>query len=366
MFDIDFYQNAFTLKTAPEQGVKPNPSKKFLQAYLETCRNKKQPYVFDIETTNACNMRCKMCPRSMMTRPIKTMDMKLFENIITQLKPHSGMRWKRWEHFVEETYGIGKNEMSVNHFFLYVIPRAIVLHGYGDPLLDKHMPQRIRMLADKGIDTYFSTNPGSINIPVVEKIFESGLNYLKFSIDAISESRQKEIRGNATNFKKGLEDILTLLRMVEEHSYRTKIVITMIDLDATSKHDYNTLLDIFEGQDVYIYLKGQDQQWLNKNDETEKSIHWSEICQHPWASMSIRAGGEVVACPFDYNDELVLGDAKSEWLKDIWNGISYSVLRENHTKLAKTGDYTCNKTNLPFIWKKCLERCDMKRVADYV
>jgi len=83
----------------------------------------------------------------MMTRAVETMDMGLFEKIIGQIRPFSESEWRQWESFARERYGIDKLDMSENHFFLYVIPKVLVLHGYGDPLLDKHMPERVKLLA---------------------------------------------------------------------------------------------------------------------------------------------------------------------------------------------------------------------------
>ncbi len=79
----------------------------FLQK-MEEFRNP-EPVVYNIETTNACNMRCEMCPRTtMMTRPIETMSAELFNNVIRQLKPWTEEQWQTWETFVEEKYKIPK------------------------------------------------------------------------------------------------------------------------------------------------------------------------------------------------------------------------------------------------------------------
>ena len=110
------------------------------------------PVVYNIETTNACNMRCKMCPRTtMMTRRVTSLDMHTYKQIIAQIEPHSQSGLAAWETFVENYYGVPKNDMSENHFFLYIIFKVLVLHGYGDPLLDKDMPERIRLLSERNI-----------------------------------------------------------------------------------------------------------------------------------------------------------------------------------------------------------------------
>jgi predicted alpha/beta-fold hydrolase len=134
----------------------------YLVNQLESFRSH-EPVVYNIETTNACNMRCEMCPRTtIMTRPIETMKPELFKKVIDQLQPFSSDQLSRWEDFVVRNYGIKKDEMNENHYFLYVIPRVIVLHGYGDPLLDKSMPQYVKWMTEKGWKVIFpATRPTS-------------------------------------------------------------------------------------------------------------------------------------------------------------------------------------------------------------
>ena len=162
MIDIEFYMKVYDLKKRLMNGEKM--PRAFLEEQFEAFRSP-DPVVYNIETTNACNMRCEMCPRTtMMTRPIETMSPELFKRVIDQLKPFSTEQLNRWEKFVTENYGIHKNDMSENHFFLYVIPRVIVLHGYGDPLLDKNMPQYVKWMTERGLESYFSCNPANINM----------------------------------------------------------------------------------------------------------------------------------------------------------------------------------------------------------
>ena len=40
----------------------------------------------------------------------------------------------------------------------------MVLHGYGEPLLDQNLPGYVEYLAAKGIPTYFSCNPANIDV----------------------------------------------------------------------------------------------------------------------------------------------------------------------------------------------------------
>ena len=67
------------------------------------------------------------------------------------------------------------------------------------------------------------------------------------------------------------------------------------------------LIKAFSGLDVYIYLKSEDCQWYRKDYHGTESIHWQEVCKHPWMTMTIKSNGEVAMCMEDFNNEIVFG-----------------------------------------------------------
>lgn len=350
MIDIHFYMRVHELMLRILNGGRLNKNEVFDQ--FEAFR-REEPVVYNIETTNACNMRCKMCPRTtMMTRGIETIKKETFINIINQLRPWKEGEWKEWETFVEKQYGITPIDMSENHFYLYIIPKVIQLHGYGDPLLDKNMPEYIKILSNKGFVSYFSCNPANINMEKTREMFECGLDYIKYSIESVDDERHKEIRGSASNFSESYENILKLLEIKKENNYHTTIIITMLDLNNSwQQEEYEKLEKGFKGLDVYIYLKSEDQQWYREDYHGTKSVHWTEICKHPWMSMTIKSNGEAAMCMEDFNNEIILGDANNESLYDIWNGDKYNQFRRDHFDLKRE--------------IKCSEECDMKVVGEY-
>ncbi|MDD5689330.1 MAG: radical SAM protein [Caldisericia bacterium] len=351
MIDINFYRKFDGIRAWIEKGEKFDKNELF--NLLEELRNKK-PIIYNIETTNACNMRCKMCPRTtMMTRKIETITKDLFIRIVEQIKPHEETDWQEWEKFVQKRYGIPSNSMGENHFFLYIIPRVIQLHGYGDPLLDKNMAEYVKILREKGFKSYFSCNPANIDINQTVKMFENGLDYIKYSIESVNDAKHKQIRGEASNFTDSYKKILQLLDIKAQKKYKTVIVITMLDLHQEGQfEEFERLKEKFKGCDVYIYFKSEDQQWYRKDYHGTKSIHWSEFCKHPWMSMTIKSNGEAAMCMEDYNNEIILGDTKTETLYDIWNGKKYRKLRKDHLNLT------------PGI--KCIERCDMVLIGKFI
>jgi radical SAM protein with 4Fe4S-binding SPASM domain len=351
MFDIEFYMKVYDLKKRLMNGEKMD--RDFLVDKLESYRSR-EPVVYNIETTNACNMRCEMCPRTtIMTRPVETMKPEMFKRVIDQLKPFTAEQLSRWEAFAEKNYGIPKSSVSENHYFLYVIPRVIVLHGYGDPLLDKNMPQYVKWMTERGLESYFSCNPANINMERTIETFENGLGYVKYSIESVDDLRHKMVRGQASNFSESYKNILKLLDLKAQRNYKTTIVITMINLNKPWQQDeFAKLQDAFKGMDAYVYLKSQDQMWYEDNKQTTQSIHWQEFCQFPWSSMTVKSNGEAVECVEDFNNEIILGNTATESMMDIWNGEKYKQFRKDHFDLR------------PGI--KCTEQCDMNLIGSFL
>jgi len=354
MIDIRFYQEFYPYKQQLMDGLKLSEVE--LSSILEACRQP-DPVIYNIETTNLCNMRCQMCPRTtMMTRKNEELPMDIYKKVVGQIRPWTEDEWNTWQDFVELNYGIDRDEMNENHFFLYIIPQVIQLHGYGSPLLDKNIVGRVEELSAKGIPSYFSCNPSNIGVCGIERdveIFKAGLDYCKYSIESVDDSMHQEIRGKASDFSQAYNNILEIMNLKERHNLQTTIVITMLDLGREGQQeDWARLKEKFDGLDVYIYFKSEDQQWYRRQYHSTKSIHWLEMCQLPWSSMTIKSNGEIAMCMEDFNNEIILGDASAEALYDVWNSKKYEDFRSWH--FSKELDI------------KCVNACDMKLMADYL
>lgn len=334
MIDISWYMATASLKRKVMDGALIKADN--LYDAFEQARSR-NPVVFNIETTNACNMRCPFCPRTTkMTRPVKTMHPEVFARVVEQMIPHSDELWERWCRFAFLEYGVDYEEQSENAFFLYILPRVVVLHGYGDPLLDKHIPDYVGMLTERGIPSYFSCNPSNIDILKLDEVMWRGLDYIKFSIDSTSES----VRGR-DSFERDFANIMQVLHKRDANKYKTQVIITMID---TGRQEFDNLKQLFKGSDVYIYQKSLDQAWMLGRD-APKSIHWSEPCQFPWSSLSVNSSGQVVPCGEDYDADMVLGEVTKDSLYDIWNSDRYELFRWTHL-IAPPGS-------------RCIDSCDM-------
>ena len=98
MINIHFYMKIHELKKQILTGKKFN--KEELYEKFESFRSK-EPVIYNIETTNACNMTCIFCPRTTrMTRKIEHLHEDLSQTIVDQVRPWTKEEWEKWENFI--------------------------------------------------------------------------------------------------------------------------------------------------------------------------------------------------------------------------------------------------------------------------
>lgn len=354
MYDIDFFRKASDLKDRIVSGELTRADMTGIEQEMERLRSK-SPNVFNIETTNHCNMTCVMCPRTtLMSRKVEWIDSNAFETVLDQIQPHAPEDLDTFWKFIQDKYGITYDQHGENAFYFYIVSRCVILHGYGEPLVDKKIVQRVQACTDRGIPTYFSCVPANISVGRAERVMKAGLSVLKFSIDSLTDLQQKEIRGPHNNFEKAYQTMLDVIEMRDRKGYKTVIVPTMIALseDDEAKEMHQRFLDLWKDHDVFAYVKSQDNRWYFEGDEEmENRSHYQEqYCEYPWTSATVMADGSVVPCTQDYDCEMAFGNIHENTLEEIWNGENYQNFRHWHV----TGNFPKGH--------KCAERCDQVKL----
>ena len=358
MIDINFFKKSYDLKKKIVSNSLSKSNVDDITAELEYIRDK-NPFIYNIETTNYCNMKCVMCPRTMfMTRKNIWIDDELFERTTDKVKLHTDQNLNEFWNWVENEYKQPVEEVSENGFYFSIISRHLVLHGFGEPFLDKKLIQRLEICKRKKIPTYFSCTPATMTVEKAKKAMDAGLGVLKFSLDAMEEKKIQSIRGKRANFKDSIDKIMQLIEYKKEKNLKTILVPCMIDLstDKTDGEMHKEFLKFWKDKDVFAYIKSQDNRWLYENDKDLKSqSHYTtQYCEYPWLSLTVMADGNVVPCTQVSNNELVLGNVNESSLEEIWNGEKYKELRKMHV----TGKFPKGH--------KCKEKCDMKKLYQYL
>ncbi len=160
------------------------------------------PSVMMIENTNHCNAECVMCPRELLSRKGGFMDLGLFEKIIREV---SGLKRK-----------------PVTH-----------LHGFGEPMLDKLLPERIRLAKAYGIThTYIVSNASLLSPETSRKIIDAGLDKMKVSFYGTDEESYNTAM-KRLDFKVTFQNIKDFLRIRKEMKRRhPRLILQYLAIEA--------------------------------------------------------------------------------------------------------------------------------------
>jgi hypothetical protein len=272
------------------------------------------PSVLMIENTNCCNAQCVMCPRDTLTRKRGFMEFELFEKIMKEL---SGARRKPIVH----------------------------LHGFGEPLLDPLLPERIALAKACGIKhTYIVTNASLLFSETSRKIIDAGLDRMKISFCGTDEKSY-----NATmrrlDFKVALQNIKDFMRIRNElHKRSPRLILQYLPQEATGARTeefqalWRSLPDKISGDCMNLSALDNFGGGKSYNVIGKRIV---SVCFYPWSAMSVLYDGRAVTCCVDYNGVQGIGDLNSQSLREIWNGPVLSAIRRNFGKLDYRGFPTC-------------------------
>jgi MoaA/NifB/PqqE/SkfB family radical SAM enzyme len=255
-----------------------------------------------------------MCPRDTLTRKRGFMEFGLFEKIMNEL---AGARRKPVVH----------------------------LHGFGEPLLDPLLPERIRLAKARGIEhTYIVTN-GSLLFPETSrKIIDAGLDRMKISFYGTDEeSYNATMRG--LDFKVALQNIKDFMRIRKELKKKTpKLILQYLPQEANGakikefQSLWRSLPDKKAGDCLNISSLDNFGGGKSYNIVGEKIV---SVCFYPWTALSVLQDGRAVTCCVDYNGVQGVGDVNCQSIEEIWKGPVLSTIRRNFGKLDYSGFPTC-------------------------
>ena len=115
-------------------------------------------------------MTCVMCPRTIfMKRKNIWIEDKIFENVISNIETHSNNKLEVFWSWLEKNTPYKHKEVSENGFYFSIVSKCLILHGYGEPFLDKFLIKRLKLCKEK-------------NIPCLTKFF----SYLQINDNALS------------------------------------------------------------------------------------------------------------------------------------------------------------------------------------
>jgi MoaA/NifB/PqqE/SkfB family radical SAM enzyme len=303
------------------------------------------PVCLYLEVTNRCNLLCETCPRT-------------FE----ELEPPADMSWELFTRIVDQIPNVAR----------------VVMHGVGEPMLVKNLPDMIRYLKARGTYVLFNTNGTLMQPKRFQELIDTGLDELRVSLDAADRESYAKIRGKDF-FNRIVRDVgkfiayqkqvgattprvsLWLTGLKETVDQLPEFVRLAARMGVTEVHLQRLVFDevgygkatadnsLFESaqeaerrgieaaQEVALPLgvaldaSGATEPGLSLKRQDDRA--WA-ACRRPWSLMYFTAHGRALPCciaPFSVRgySNYTLGDATQQELREIWNSPAYRDFRSS-------------------------------------
>lgn len=328
--------------------------------YIDAVLNKKTycsfpPRRIFIEPTNICNLNCIHCVHDgKMTRSHGFIDLDLFKKIIEDIKG-----WNR--------------------------STELCLFQQGEPLLHKQIDEIVRL---SGTEYDFFTKMNSNGIALTrelsEKLIKNRLDYLVFSLDAITPETYRRIK-RRDYFEKVINNILDYLEIWGELD--TGFVknffacdINILEEDA-NRHEIPEFIKIFEKlpvghvsvYELHNFMGAVEEANIKHRSQRQHSKEDWPCCNSPWDVIGIRWNGDAVACIYDYDSRYIVGNVKNQSVWEIWNSdrmmeFRQSILDRKYEKIETDGPL-CSECSI--LWMKDYQLPDnfykeIKRMEKYL
>ena len=284
-----------------------------------------------IEPTNACNLKCKLCPQSLGGFPSKgIMDLELMKKISSELRS--------------------------------IQPKLVTLHLSGEPLLHPDIPQLISIIKKEKLNTALSTNGLLMTKQKIEKIIEAGLDCIRIDF-AANKERYEEIRQNSV-WDAVYENIKRLIELKRQKtSFKPLVLIFNIDVVKSKKEsarNLNSLKELFNNGSVKT-LNIELHKWAGEfAREAEESGLYEKLslpdipkgkyfpCPHIFGSFGITWDGDVVPCCRDLKKDFIIGNIKDNSIMQLWNSEKLMELRQKQIEKKYMDIPLCR--NCTMLW----------------
>lgn len=129
------------------------------------------PKLVMLETSSFCNLRCPMCPRTIGKSPSAGTSGQEFGNLKMDLLD-------RLDELFRNT-------------------RSVVLSWFGEPLINKQLPEIVRRIKTYNLSVHITTNGMLLTEQTAEQLVRAGLDHMAISMDGATPETFRQLRAGA-------------------------------------------------------------------------------------------------------------------------------------------------------------------------
>lgn len=303
------------------------------------------PRTLYLETTNRCDSECQTCLRTFNT-----------------LEPPKDLTLAEVQRLVDQ----------------FPVLERVVLHGIGEPLLNKQIFEIVAYLKTRGATVLFNSDAISLTQKRAAQLIDSGLDEYRVSMDAATRETYARIRG-VDQFARVIRNVGYLVSLLQQQGcsrprvsmWFTTLKTNLDELPAFIRLAAQLGVPEVNAQRLVFYGQGlavQEQSLHRRLEEREQGLlgeaeavaqqygitfkasgattpiqslngaapdqrPWAG-CQRPWTLSYVTANGNVLPCcisPWTTKSyrNLVLGNAFTTEFAHVWNGERYQQFRQD-------------------------------------
>jgi MoaA/NifB/PqqE/SkfB family radical SAM enzyme len=262
-----------------------------------------------IENTNHCGYHCFFCPREELTRDQGVMPIEDLSLILDRVGNHEGL---------------------------------VDLHGFGEPLLDKLLPEKIALVASRwprAEPRFYSTLGVKVQTGYFSKLVDAGLRHVEVSLYGFDPESYRQAHG-ADRYQMARENLTQLCATQHDSAGKLNVVVRAFPKHDTIKQpgvnqerlaEFHQWLDglgvnIVRERDLHNY--GNGRAYNQPGTNVPCSVVWGyrrRVLQITWDLC-------VTPCCFDFNAEVKLGNLRTQSLEQIFDGPLYTEFIQSHVE----------------------------------
>lgn len=294
-----------------------DPDRKPLQELLPL----QAPLSLYIDPSDICNFRCDFCFQRHKKINGKGMSPDLFDKIVNDMKEF------------EQPF------------------QMVNLYCFGEPLLNAHIADFVKTLKKEKVaqTVRILTNGSLLTVKMSEELIAAGLDKISFSIYGLDNESYMKFSSAKISFQELVENIRYFHSIKGDCEIHVKIAGNYFN-DEQQKQ----FLDLFGDMADTIYIDNATNVWPELSVVPQAEQHHiygmelhDRICPMPFYQMVIHSDGLVSACCVDYDKKVIVGDIKTESMKNIWQGEEYRELRRAILSDCLQADTRCNNCEYP-------------------
>lgn len=228
-------------------------------------------------------------------------------------RAHGIMDQARYESSIDEVVGLGAEK--------------VVLTGFGEPMLDNRLEQKIAYAGANGLSTYIITNGSALTERRSIRLLEAGLSEIRISFYGMKpETYNAVMRG--LEFSRTMLGVLEFLRLRDALESSTRVQISYLELPQ-NEADTDAFRAFWEPKVDAVEI-WRPHNFGDGRDYRDRTAEKTTCGRPEHGPLQIQWDGSVIPCCFDYNNQIVLGNAFTEPVLDVLNGERYRALRHAH------------------------------------